>query len=47
MARPADLTAERDAHGAISDGADVELRALHLVEVAELLHGEPLDAEGA
>ena len=52
-ARPADLTADIDADGAVADGADVELGALDVglellgEEVAQLLDGEPLDVEGA
>ena len=53
VARPADLTADIDADGAIADGADVELGTLDVglellgEEVAQLLDGEPLDVEGA
>ena len=52
-ARPADLTTDIDADGAVADGADVELGALDVglellgEEVAQLLDGEPLDVEGA
>ena len=53
VARPADLTTDINADGAVADGADVELGALDVglellcEEVAQLLDGQPLNVEGA
>ena len=53
VTRPADLTADIDADGAVADGADVKLGTLDVglellgEEVAQLLDGEPLNVEGA
>ena len=53
IARPADLTADVDADGAVADGANVKLGPLDVglellgEEIAELLEGEPLDVEGS
>ena len=53
VARPADLTADIDADGAVADGSDVELGTLDVglellgEEVAQVLDGERLDIEGA
>ena len=51
VARPADLTTDLDAGGAVADAANVKLGAVDVglellgEELAQLLHGEPLDVK--
>ena len=53
IARSGDLASDVDPHSSISDGCDEDLRTLDVglellgEEVAQLLHGETLDVEGA